>query len=193
MKELELIIDESYDICGVSAISLVNDPAIEANFIAFSKQYEVKLSIDNEKKIVMGPALIPNKLIPRLINNEIVNVYFSASTIKKTSELFLMNSYQNNSTLEHKKNNDDIFTVESWIKEDEVHDKSVKFGMDYPVGTWFIAQKINNEDVWNNYVKTGKVKGFSIEGFFADRAIENSKQSEEEEIILEIKKILSGI
>lgn len=191
MKELELIIDESFDLCGVSAISLVNDPAIEANFIAFSKQYEIKLSIDEEKRIVMGPALIPNKLIPRLINNEVINVYFSSETIKKTSELFLMNSYQNNSTLEHKKSIADVFTIESWIKEDDVHDKSVKFGMDYPVGTWFIAQKINNEDVWNNYVKTGKVKGFSIEGFFADKAIENSKKTEDELLIEEIKKILS--
>ena len=191
MKELELILDESMNLCGVQAISLVNDPAIEASFIAMSKQYEIKLSIDEEKRIVMGPALIPNKLIPRLINNEVVNVFFSEHTIRKTAELFLMNSYQNNSTLEHSKDIKDVYTVESWIKEDEVNDKSVKYGMNYPVGTWFIAQKINNDDIWNNYIKTGKVTGFSIEGFFADRAINNKRISEEELIINKIKEILS--
>ena len=122
MKNIELILDEEMDINGVHAISLVNDPAIESYFVAMSKEYEIKLSIDEDKHIITGAALIPDKLIPRIINGEVVNVYFSANTIKKTSELFLMNLYNNNSTLEHNTDIKDVYTIESWIKEDNVHD-----------------------------------------------------------------------
>jgi hypothetical protein len=80
---------------------------------------------------------------------------------------FSRQGYQNNSTIEHSGTQiEDVTFVETWIKEDEVHDKSTMYGFNEPVGTWFAAMKVNNEDIWNNYVKTGKVKGFSIDGVF---------------------------
>ena len=83
-------------------------------------------------------------------------------------ENFFEQGYQSASTLEHdeKQKLKDVTFVESWIKEDEVNDKSVKYGMTEPVGTWFAAMKVNNDEIWNDFVKTGKVKGFSIDGFF---------------------------
>jgi len=81
----------------------------------------------------------------------------------------LMQGKQNNSTLEHQYEINGLSLVESWIVEDKVHDKSVKYGMDLPLGTWVGSVKVNNDKIWNEFVKTGKVKGFSIEGYFADK------------------------
>jgi hypothetical protein len=83
--------------------------------------------------------------------------------------MYLMQGKQNNSTLEHQYQINGLSLVESWIVEDKVHDKSVKYGMNLPLGTWVGAVKVNNDEIWNEFVKTGKVKGFSIEGYFADK------------------------
>ena len=71
--------------------------------------------------------------------------------------------------------------VESWIVEDKVHDKSVKYGMDLPLGSWVGSVKVNNDKIWNEFVKTGKVKGFSIEGYFADK-MERPNESIKDEL-----------
>ena len=83
--------------------------------------------------------------------------------------MYLMQGNQNNSTLEHQYKIQGLSLVESWLVEDKVHDKSVKYGMDLPLGTWVGSVKVNNDKIWNEFVKTGKVKGFSIEGYFADK------------------------
>lgn len=154
---------------GVFSISLVESPAMESNFIALSKQKEIQLkAIDNEKRILLGAVLIPNKPIYRNQNGKEFNIVFPAETIRLSMENFFEQGYQNASTLGHdeKQKLKDVTFVESWIKEDEVNDKSVKYGMTEPVGTWFASMKVNNDEIWNDFVKTGKVKGFSIDGFF---------------------------
>ncbi|CAB4148629.1 Phage-like element PBSX protein, XkdF [uncultured Caudovirales phage] len=154
---------------GVFGISLVESPAMESNFIALSEQKEIQLkAIDNEKRILLGAVLIPNKPIYRNQNGKEFNIVFPAETIRLSMENFFEQGYQSASTLEHdnKQKLKDVTFVESWIKEDEVNDKSVKYGMNEPVGTWFAAMKVNNDEIWNDFVKTGKVKGFSIDGFF---------------------------
>ena len=154
---------------GVFGISLVAAPAMESNFIALSEQKEIQLkAIDNEKRILLGAVLIPNKPIYRNQNGKEFNIVFPAETIRLSMENFFEQGYQNASTLEHdeKQKLKDVTFVESWIKEDEVNDKSVKYGMTEPVGTWFASMKVNNDEIWNDFVKTGKVKGFSIDGFF---------------------------
>ena len=113
--------------------------------------------------------------------------------------MYLTKGNQNNSTLEHQHSLSGLSLVESWLVEDEVHDKSRKYGMNVPVGTWMGAVKVNNEQVWNDYVKTGKVKGFSIEGYFADK-MERPKESIKEDmsekqadlLLSEIEKIVKG-
>jgi hypothetical protein len=140
----------------------------------------------------MGAALIPNKHIYRRNGNDEYYIFFSDETVRKASELFLMNSNQNNATLEHQKELKDLSIVESWIVEDAEMDKSKKYGLDAPVGSWVVSMKVNNDTIWNDFVKTGKVKGFSIEGYFADK-LEMSLQNEKElELIEKIKSIISN-
>ena len=192
MKIVELIIDEEQELSGIEAISIVDEPAIEENFIALSKQHEIKLAeVDKEKKILMGAALVPNKNIYRRNGEDEYYIFFSEDTVRKASELFLMRGNQNKSTLEHQAELYGLSVVESWIIEDDVHDKSRKYDMDLPVGTWMVSMKVNNDEVWNNYVKTGLVKGFSIEGYFTDKIAmskieEVNEEEEAREILLEI-------
>ncbi len=171
MKIIELILDENEEFNGIEAISVVENPAIEEDFIALKTEHVVDLAkVSDEKRILMGALLIPNKPIYRRNGEEEYYIYFSNETVRKASQMYLMRGKQNNSTLEHEYELNGLSLVESWIVEDETHDKSRKYGLDVPVGTWMGAVKVNNDDVWNDYVKTGKVRGFSIEGFFADSA-----------------------
>ena len=191
MKIVELVIDENDLESGIEAVSVVESPAIEENFIAL-KKHELELKeIDKEKRILMGAALVPNKQIYRRNDkNEEYYIYFSEDTVRKASELFLMRSNQNNATYEHDKKLNGMSVVESWIIEDEKLDKSVKHGFNLPKGTWVISMKVNNEDVWKD-VKDGKVKGFSIEGYFADRYEMKQEQIEKQETIELLKELLN--
>lgn len=189
MRIVELIIDEQEKLFGVDAVSIVEFPAIEENFIALNKNLELA-KVDAEKRILMGAALIPNKNIYRRNGEDEYYIFFSDDTVRKASELFLMNSNQNNATLEHDKKLKDLSVVESWIVEDTEMDKSKKYGLNAPIGTWMVSMKVNNEQIWNDFVKTGKVKGFSIEGYFSDK-LEMSLQAEKEnELIEKIKSII---
>ena len=162
----EIIFDEQ-KVDGVFGISLVESPAIQSNFIALSKQQKIQLStIDNEKRILLGAVLVPDLPIYRNQDGFEFYIQFSANTIRKSMENFFKMSYQSNSSLEHDQEIDGVTFVESWIKEDDVHDKSVAYGINEPVGTWFATMKVDNEEIWNDYVKTGQVKGFSIDGMF---------------------------
>ena len=191
MRIVELVIDENDLESGIEAVSVVESPAIEENFIAL-KKHELELKeIDKEKRILMGAALVPNKQIYRRNDkNEEYYIYFSEDTVRKASELFLMRSNQNNATYEHEKKLNGMSVVESWIIEDEKLDKSVKHGFNLPKGTWMISMKVNNEDVWKD-VKDGKVKGFSIEGYFADRYEMKQEQIEKQETIELLKELLN--
>ena len=198
MRIIELFIDEEGLFSGIDAISIVEKPAIEEHFIALSEEKEVKLAeVDKEKKILMGAALIPNKNIYRRNGEDEYYIYFSEDTVRKASELFLMRGNQNKSTLEHQAELNGLSVVESWIVEDKVHDKSRKYGLDMPVGTWMVSMKVNNDEVWDDYVKSGKVKGFSIEGYFTDEvAMSQIEQLEEEneakQILLEVANVILG-
>lgn len=189
MKIIELIIDSKDKLSGIDAVSVVHSPAIEENFIHLAK-HEVELKeVDAEKRILMGAALVPNKHIYRRDKkNEEYYIYFSEETVRQASELFLMNSNQNNATYEHDKKLDGMSVVESWIIEDSKQDKSAKYGFSLPKGTWMISMKVNNDNVWKD-VKEGKVKGFSIEGYFADK-LEMSQMTEEDMLIEKIKQII---
>ena len=190
MRIIELIIDDEDPQSGIDAVSVVHSPAIEENFVAL-KKHEIELKqVDSEKRILMGAALVPNKQIYRRnAKNEEYYIYFSADTIRKASELFLINSNQNNATYEHEKKVTGLSVVESWIIEDSKTDKSRLYGFDLPKGTWMISMKVNNEEIWND-VKEGKVKGFSIEGYFADKFEMSAEEAEATEVINELKRLL---
>ena len=181
MRIVELILDEEQEI-GIEAISVVENPAIEEDFIALKSQ-EFKLAeVDKEKRILMGALLIPNKPIYRRNGEDEYYIYFSKDTVLKASQMYLMQGKQNNSTLEHQYQINGLSLVESWIVEDKVHDKSVKYGMNLPLGTWVGAVKVNNDEIWNEFVKTGRVKGFSIEGYFADKMERPKDQTIKDEL-----------
>ena len=198
MDIIELFIDENDEVSGIEAVSIVENPAIEEDFIAL-KNHEVKFAeVDKEKRILMGAALIPNKPIYRRNEDKDYYIYFSRETVRKASELFFIKGNYNKSTLEHGKALSGLVAVESWLIEDPKKDKSAAYGMELPKGTWMLSMKVLNDKVWEDYVQTGKVKGFSIEGYFADkmeRPNEPNKLSEWEEeeaeyLLSEIKGII---
>ena len=195
MEIVELILDDQQMASGIDAISIVEAPAIESNFIAL-KSHEVKFAqVDAEKRILMGPVLIPDKPIYRkqVMNGEMQEfyVYFSKNTVCRASQMFLMKGNQGKATLEHEMAVQGICMVESWIKEDMEKDKSAIYGMNDPIGTWMGCLKVTNDEIWNDYVKTGRVKGFSIEGYFADKSMPLSKVETDEEKLAKVIDILT--
>jgi len=163
MKVFELVIDdENEDL--VYAVSLVNEPAIQSDFIFFNKVEQKFATIDKDQRLVVGPVLIPDKKILRYNEqtDEPYYVYFSKDTIKKFAYNFVKNKYTDKATIEHEKVADGVFMVESWIKEGKM-DKSSRYGLKVPEGTWLATYYIEDDEIWNDYIKTGKLKGFSVE------------------------------
>ena len=191
MKIIELILNDDEAI-GVEAISVVENPAIESDFIALNNQ-EIKLAeISKEKRLIMGALLIPKKPIFRRNGEDEYYVFFSADTVLKASQMYLQNGNQSNSTLEHDGKLKGMTLVESWIVDNKEKDKSALYGLDVKVGTWMGSVKVENDEVWNDYVKTGKVKGFSIEGYFADKLERPNEELQEDLSVMdELKKLLS--
>jgi hypothetical protein len=194
MRIVELILDDQQLASGIDAISIVEAPAIESNFIAL-KSHEIKFAqVDAEKRILMGPILIPDKPIFRkqVMNGEMQEfyVYFSKDTVRKASQMFLMKGKQGNATIEHELAVKGVCMVETWIKEDMEKDKSAIYGMNDPIGTWMGCLKVSNDEVWAD-AKEGKFKGFSIEGYFADRSMPLSKVETDDEKLAKVIDILT--
>jgi hypothetical protein len=191
MNLIELIIDDKDELSGVDAISVVSTPAIESNFVAL-KSEEIKLAeVSKEKRILMGAVLIPEKPIYRRNGEDEYYIYFSKDTVNKASQLFFKNGNQNNWTLEHNKEIKGLTVVESWIVEDNAKDKSAIYNLSVPIGTWMASVKVEDDNIWNDYVKTGKVKGFSLEGYFADKLEEKKQLSKQETIIEQLKQLIN--
>jgi hypothetical protein len=190
MKIIELKLSEEGNGEGITAISLVKHPAIEQNWIAFSEnggeakpnpEFAFKM-IDEEQRIVAGPAMVPDKLIVRMDNEgEEFFVFFKAETIRTLSERFLLQGRQNNMTLEHEATLNDLSVVESWIVEDPKRDKSTIYNFDLPTGSWFVKIKVLNDEIWQ-LVKNKSVEGFSVEGVFAQELIKQSKEMKKEKV-----------
>lgn len=186
MKLVELIMDDD-DVYGVDAISMVDAPAIGENFIYLKEQQVQFKEADKEKRILLGAALTPDRPIYRKnADGEEFYVFLSKETVRKAAERYLMKGLQGSSTLMHEEEVQGCVVVESWIKEGE-HDKSMNFGMDLPNGTWVVSMKVNNDVIWNDWVKEGKVKGFSIEAFFVDKM---KVDKPENKMLKEIEQIL---
>ena len=167
----ELVIEDE-NIDEVFAISLVEEPAIESNFVFFDKEKVQFAAINDEKRLVMGPILIPDKQILRIDGEgKPYHVFFKPETIKKLSEMYLKKKYTDSSTLEHDKKIKGVTLVESWIKESDTQDKSALYNLNVPIGSWLGTFKVDNDEIWNDYVKTGEVKGFSIEGLFGHNLV----------------------
>jgi hypothetical protein len=172
---IELIIDENNLEDGIEAISLVESPAIEENFVALSRHKVEFKSVDDEKRIVVGLALVPDKEIFRKSGDYAYKIMFSKETVKKASELYLKRLKNNNATIEHELSVKGVSLIESWIVEDPNMDKTNLYKLDAPEGAWAVVMKIDNDEIWED-VKQGKYLGFSIEGFFSQKEQELAKQ-----------------
>jgi len=184
-KITELVISDDNEELSIDAISLVTSPAIEVDFVFFGKdKHNLTFSkIDEEKRMLISPALIPNKQIFRYNPNTDSEyyVYFSKDTVRKASELYLKYNNHHKATYQHQDRVAGVLTVESWIKEGD-QDKSKMYGYDLPNGTWFVKMKIENKDLWEK-IKAGELKGLSIEGYFVDKMEKMSKTVTDEEIV----------
>jgi len=185
LDTIELFIEDTGE-DGIQAISFVKDPAIEENWIALNKQKVAFKSIDDEKRIVVGIALKPNKEIFRRKGDYEFNVIFSADTVKKASYLYLKSLNNNNATLEHERDATGLSVVESWIVEDVANDKANGvYNLGAEQGDWCVVMSVDNDDVWKE-VKNGTYLGFSIEGAFSDRKISASMTEERAAELLKI-------
>ena len=180
-KLIELIIDETAEMFGVEAISLVKFPAMESSFVFFHKDFLSLAKYDDDQKQLIGAVLIPDKKIARLDKetNEEYDVFFTKETIRQAQKLFMENLRNNSHTLEHDEPLKGLTVVESWIKENKKYDKSNMYGFEnMPIGTWFVRVSAeNNPEIWSK-IKKKEVRGYSIEGWFTDRLIEATKQKD---------------
>ena len=183
MKDLlyELRIEDDTD--EVFAISIVSSPAIESDFVYFNKEEVRFAKVDNEQRMLIGPILIPDKKILRVDGEgNPYHVFFTKDTVKKLAQNYLMKKYVSNATIEHDKSiNGKLNLVESWVKDGKL-DKSNNYGLNLPEGTWVGMFKITDDKIWNEYVKEGRVKGFSIEGLFTHALVHASKIDLEKDI-----------
>lgn len=167
MELFEAIYEEG-ETEGVFGISLVDNPATQEVFLTLSEDKElVKFAtISEEKRLLVGLVLQPNQKVYRNQGGEEFEIFFSDDTIEKLAHNFFIKNYHQNSTIEHDEDEkiQGVTFVESWIVEDTKKDKSAALGLSYPKGSWLTAMKVNSDEIWNDYVKTGKVKGFSIDG-----------------------------
>jgi len=149
---------------GVYALSVVENPAMEDLWIALSEQpQQIEFAkVDDEKRLLLGAALIPNKKIYRNIDGNEFYITFSEQTIEKLAHEFFKNQANNNSSLEHEVKLEGMSVVEGWIVEDPKNDKSNAYGKEYEKGTWVTMMKVDNNEVWEK-VKSGDIKGFSID------------------------------
>lgn len=184
MKLFELTIEDSAD--EIFAISLVENPAIESDFMFFAKETQMFAAVDNEKRMLIGAILIPDKKIMRVeADGSPYEVYFTKDTVARLAQNYLAKKYTDKATLEHDSKIKGVTLVESWIKDGQF-DKSNNYGLNLPKGTWVGMMKITDDKIWNDYVKTGKVKGFSIEGLFSHKLIKASMEDILEKDVLEL-------
>ena len=194
-KIVELVIADDSEELTIDAISLVTSPAIEQDFVFFGKENNnlTLAKVDEEKRMLVSPALIPNKQIFRYDPNTDSNyyVFFSKETVRKSSELYLEHNNHHKATYQHEERVSGVLTVESWIIEDTKKDKSTLYGFSLPVGTWMVKLRIDNDEMWNK-IKDGELKGLSIEGYFINKMEKMGKQQfSNEEIKEAIKELLS--
>jgi len=184
---VELVIDETSEELAIDCISLVSAPAIEQDFVFFGKEKNnlTFAKVDEEKRMLISPALIPDKQIfrhdPQTQSD--YYVYFSKETVRKASELYLKNNNHHKATEEHSERVSGVLTVESWIIEDTKMDKSTLYGFSLPKGTWMVKIRIDNDELWSK-IKDGSLKGLSIEGYFCDKMEKMAEKTPTDQDIL---------
>lgn len=172
------------------AISMVESPAIESDFVALSKEEEDKVQVfleSNERHMVYGAALIPEKDIYRNNGEQEFYISFTKESIERMSQDFMKEYRQHEVKTDHDEVANEVCVVESWLVEDSYKDKSNALGINVPEGTWMVGMKVNNIETWER-VKSGELKGFSVESMLTLEEfskIENNMDNTNEEMFLD--------
>ena len=186
------IFDETSE---MEIISLVENPAIGINWIALSKQNELQkeLKFNEEKRLITGPALIPNLKIYRF-DEELgeYNIYFDEETIRKMGQAFINKGTGiSRTTLNHETKSKGLELSELWFKTSESDKSNDLYESEFPIGTMFVTYHITKEDLWKD-IKIGKYKGFSIETLISLKVIDDfrpkqtlSNHNKDENILLQ--------
>jgi uncharacterized protein YfcZ (UPF0381/DUF406 family) len=167
---IELTLEELEQ--GIDATALVENPAIQRNWMAFKehKSYEFKTH-NEEKRILAGALMVADFPMYRNMNGKEFFVKFSSETIEQLADRMVLNNKLTAFNFEHdsKKELADMHIQQFFIINTELGVNTPIGFEELPNGSLFAFVKVNNEQVWNDYVKTGIVKGFSIEGNFATK------------------------
>lgn len=189
IKTYEMLIEDEL-IDGVYTVSLVDQPAIDRDFILLNKNEKNRIEIklekvsDSTRHVLTGPALVPDIVIPR----KNYNIKFSKDTIRQISENFIMQNNKDRVNIQHSVNVNKAYLIETWVVEDINNDKAYSLGYtkeQIPVGTWMVSFKIKDDMLWDEYLKSGILKGFSIEGNFTQKEIKLNL-SEEDKMIYDL-------
>jgi hypothetical protein len=191
LETIELFIDESQDKDGIDALSLVKFPAIEENWVALNNHRIEFKSVDDEKRIIIGLALVPDKLIYRKNGDYEYNIKFSKETVNKAARLYLKKLNNNNATLEHKTEVEGVSVVESWTVDNPKIDKTALYDLNAVEGAWAVIMSIDNDKVWEE-IKNGTYLGISVEGYFSDKLEMSLQIAKEQELIDKIKSIITN-
>lgn len=188
----ELKIDEAED-SFVSAIAIVDKPAIESSFIAFSKeQHKLTFSIDEDKQELIGAAMIPDQLIYRKAKDgREYNVFFSKDTIRSIAQVYFKNGFQKNINLDHTEVDADSFVYQSYIV-DESKGMNSPVGLNLVDGSWVVGVKVNNPEVFAD-IKAGKRTGFSVEGIFQHYEAKFESENNLLELVNSINKLIEKL
>jgi len=181
----EIVVNDE-DETGIQLISLVDEPAIMMKGMMFSDKMEMAFKEVDDKQIIVGPALIPNMRIYR--EDEKYGQYyvvFTEATIEKMVEKFNKFGSNRRINIDHSNQMVNAFILEDWIVEDEVYDKSRKYGFEVPKGTYMIKVKIEDTSFWNAEVKGNGKFGFSIEGLLGQQLVSLSKEFSIDDLTLE--------
>lgn len=164
------------------AVSLVEQPAIDETFVYMADEEKMNIMLDSDEKyLVYGAVLVPDKPIYRVAEDGTeFYLEFTAESIEKMSQDYLIKYRQHAVTLDHQEEATEVCMVESWIKTSMTMDKSLALGLnpELPIGTWFAGYKINNIDTWNR-IKSGELRGFSVEAMIDLQQFDFAKNIEE--------------
>ena len=192
----KLVIDES-DELGVEYIALVDKPAIEKNWFAFMDESEkqFKFYADKERRLISGGLMISDLPIFRKDEMGEYYVVFDKEQIEKIAQRFFKKGYTHNVNMMHdsERQVNGVYMVESFMIDKT---RGIRTPEGYPTlteGSWFGTFKVDNNEVWNDFIKTGVFKGFSVEGAFAHRKLQNVEQSEVEKIADRIQSLREKI
>ena len=191
VEVFEIVIND-HDESGVDYIALVDEPAIMKNFMAFNKQNKIQFkAADEDKRLIIGAAMIPDLKIFRTDPQRgDFYVYFSKETIRQINQKYHRKGFERNVNLMHDKDQhaDGVYYVGGFITDDKMGLKDPD-GFDNPEGTWYVIMKVDNDELWNNFIKTGEFKGFSVEGLFDQIPTSEEKESD---ILKDIDKLITS-